>query len=124
MFSLIVSYGTNGDQKSALLYKELAGAQKAREELLAAYGAKGNKFPVLHDDFGHEFSPYDTQIHAISIEDSEKALEAYVHSMLVQARVQVRASTRARSDPELSRSPIVNPTMGGLPMGSPFIGRG
>lgn len=120
MFSMMISYGKDGTQKCALLFKERGTAEKARFELAnAELGA------MVTDDFGHEFSIHDprTNIIAISLEDTDKSIDHYVDTVLRQTRVQVRAALKARQDAELSRSPLVNPNAGGLPIGTPFMGR-
>jgi hypothetical protein len=113
MFNLVVSYGTNGDQKCALLYKNKDSAELARQAILSA-----KESITIFDEFGHEFTPMDTHIHSLSLEDTEKSIDAYVDALLRQTLVQVRATNKARQHPEMSRSPLVNPQS--LPMGSPF----
>jgi hypothetical protein len=100
MYSLSIHFGPNA-MVWALLFKD-------KERALAHYSAyetaKGRELPgryIVEDDFGQQASIELDSVHGVMLEDLDLVEEARILRSLANARGEVKARTRAMSDPVL-----------------------
>ena len=85
----------------ALLYKD---KERALAHYSAYESAKGRKLPgryIVDDDFGQQASVELDSIHGVMLEDLDLVEVARILRSLANARGEVKARTRALSDPVL-----------------------
>jgi hypothetical protein len=94
MYSLTIHFGPNAVVWS-FLFKDKDPASYALSKCMAP----GETFYILEDDFGQRAHINPKQIHGVMLEDMDLVEEARILRSLANARGEVKARSRAMSDP-------------------------
>lgn len=113
LYTILVMF-RGGQRQVNLVYQSAEAAENAWDRMVY-----GDDHSVFEDGYGSRLCicGMATSVEAVLLQDAGRAQEAQIEMVLLQARSQSRANTRAQHDPMIKQQNQIVP-------GGGFVGRG